>query len=430
MSSQDPISKRIKEMRLQRGLSQAQLAHPELSDSYISLIESGSRKPTPAVLELLASKLGCSVSYLLHGVTAEELEDLELNLRYARLALDNGEVMEARRRYAELLDNPNISQLPTHRQEAEYGMALATEACGDLDEAIAILRRIQDTAGDSLTRERRIAIAIALCRCYRQRGDLTMAVDVAEETMSAMSEQGWTDDLVELGATLLSAYLERGDLLRAHHFSSQLMEAAEKLGSPRAIVAASWNAATAADLSGRGEEAVPLAERALAVQSETGEPRNLARLRVDYAFIRLRTRPHEAAVCREILLRAERELGESAASTVDLADCLLHLAHAEITLGRAEEAVDYATRALSLLDDTTPDLRADVHLMRGHAYLLLQRRTEALTEINEAEKLLNRLPSSRITAENWMAAAALLEELAEPERSILAYQRAMECGGL
>jgi tetratricopeptide (TPR) repeat protein len=302
-------------------------------------------------------------------------------------------------------------------------MALATEACGDLDEAIAILRRIQDTAGDSLTRERRIAIAIALCRCYRQRGDLTMAVDVAEETMSAMSEQGWTDDLVELGATLLSAYLERGDLLRAHHFSSQLMEAAEKLGSPRAIVAASWNAATAADLSGRGEEAVPLAERALAVQSETGEPRNLARLRVDYAFIRLRTRPHEAAVCREILLRAERELGESAASTVDLADCLLHLAHAEITLGRAEEAVDYATRALSLLDDTTPDLRADVHLMRGHAYLLLQRRTEAL-------KLLNRLPSSRITAENWMAAAALLEELAEPERSILAYQRAMECGGL
>ncbi|PZG48138.1 transcriptional regulator, partial [Spongiactinospora gelatinilytica] len=52
-------------------MSQAQLAHPELSDSYVSLIESGKRTPTPAVLELLAGKLDCSLSYLVNGVTAE-----------------------------------------------------------------------------------------------------------------------------------------------------------------------------------------------------------------------------------------------------------------------------------------------------------------------------------------------------------------------
>lgn len=95
MSSQDLVGQRIKTVRRQRGLSQAQLAHPELSDSYVSLIESGKRTPTPAVLELLAAKLECSLTYLLNGVTAEQLEELELGLRFARMALENGEVEEA-----------------------------------------------------------------------------------------------------------------------------------------------------------------------------------------------------------------------------------------------------------------------------------------------------------------------------------------------
>jgi transcriptional regulator with XRE-family HTH domain len=59
VTSQGLVGERIKAIRRQRGLSQAQLAHPELSDSYVSLIESGKRTPTPAVLELLAQKLDC-----------------------------------------------------------------------------------------------------------------------------------------------------------------------------------------------------------------------------------------------------------------------------------------------------------------------------------------------------------------------------------
>ena len=430
VSSQELISKRIKEIRHQRGLSQAQLAHPELSDSYISLIESGSRTPTPAVLELIATKLGCSVSYLVNGVTAEELEELELRLQYARLALENGEIAEALNRFNELADDPNAKHVEGFHQEVEYGLALATEANGDLDEAINILIRLRNTYADSLTDERRIGSAVALSRCYRQRGDTAAAIEVAEQEIGRMISGGWTDQLIELGATLLSSYYDRGDLLRARQYASELLAAAEELGSPRAIVAANWNAAIAADLAGDGEEAVRRAERALAVQSENGESRNLACLRMDYAQLRLRNRPDEAADCHDQLLRAERELRATSASTLELAGCFYVLAMAEIALGRPELAVDYGRRSIDLNKNTSVELRAETQVVLGQAYLMLGRLDEAATEIKSALEVLVTEPPNRMIARIWLTAAAVLEGIGDQEGSTLAYMRAMECGGL
>ena len=430
MTSPNLICKRIKEVRRERGLSQAQLAHPELSDSYISLIESGSRVPTPAVLELLATKLGCSVSYLLHGVTAEQMEELELALRYARMALENGETEEARQRYSELLDDENLVSLTTLRQDAEFGSALANEACGDLGAAILILVRLREAESDETSTERHIAIILALIRCYAANSQLGLAVEIGEHTMSELIGRGWTEDLVQLGAMLLHIYYERGDLLRAQHFARELMAAAEALGSPRAIVAAHWNAATTAHLAGRGEEAVPLAERALAIQSETGGPRNLARLRANYALLKLRNRPTESADCRDLLLRCEQEFRESAASTIDLALCLQSLARAEINLSHVEKAIEYGHRCLELLEENCPDIRADTLVLLGQANLMLGHEVDAAADVKAAMELLAEEPLSRMTAESWLMVAAVLEGLGDLEGSVTAYGRAMACGGL
>src|SRR5690606_26121502 len=321
VTTSDLVRLRIETVRRQRGLSQAQLAHPELSDSYVSLIESGKRTPTPAVLELLAQKLDCSLSYLINGVTAEQMEDIELSLGYARMALENGEVAEARNRFAELLADNNLTGLTSLRQDTEFGLALATEACGDSDEAIAILQRLQ---GEDVPAERKIEIAIALCRVYRQSNRLTEAVEIGERILCGPNRPAWSDPLVELGATLLAAYLVRGDHLRARQFAAELLDAAETLGTPRALAAANWNAAYrvrgdiqcarpfaaalcdaaeslgpgralaaanwnaafTADHTGHREEALVFAERALALTSETDAPRLLARMRTAYAQLK------------------------------------------------------------------------------------------------------------------------------------------------
>jgi len=427
VTTSDLVGLRIKTMRRQRGLSQAQLAHPELSDSYVSLIESGKRTPTPAVLELLAQKLDCSLSYLLNGVTAEQMQDIELALGYARLALENGEVQEARTRFAELLADPNLAGLTALRQDTEFGLALATEACGDIDEAIAILTRLQ---GEDVSPERQVEIAIALCRAYRMSDRLSEAVAVGESILGGPERPAWSDVLVELGATLLAVYLHSGDLLRARQFAAELLNAADMLGTPRAIVAAYWNAALVAESTGHGEECLGFAERALAIQVENGQPRNIARLRMAYAAMMLRARPSAVSEARELLLRAREELAQTSASTVDRANCEVELARAAIIAGDLAEAAERDMAAQSLLTGKARSLEAESHLLVSRAYGGLGQTERAEGELRAVRDWLEPLPNSRRVASTWYAAAETAELLGDEDASVEAYQRALACAGL
>ncbi|WP_327044922.1 helix-turn-helix domain-containing protein [Microbispora sp. NBC_01189] len=430
MAAQDLVGQRIKAIRRQRGLSQAQLAHPELSDSYVSLIESGKRTPTPAVLELLAQKLDCSLTYLVNGVTAEQMEDLEVGLSFARMALENGEVAEARRRYAELLADGNLLGLPSLRVEARYGYALASEACGEVAEAISMLEELGGSETEVMTQERKIAVALALCRCHRERGDFSAAVKVGEHALETMARSAWTDALVELGATLLSVYLARGDMLRARHFAAELLAAAETLGSPRAAVASSWNAALVAEQTGRGEEALALIERALAIQSETGEARNLARLRQAYANMLLRLHPEESEKARDLLLRAQREMEAAATSTFDRAFGALALAWAEIVLHYPEQAVEYAEAAVDLVRGTSGWLETRAALLLSQARFLLHQDDEAASELDTVSDWLESALPTRKTAEDWMTIGEMRRRIGDDRQSVAAYQRALACAGL
>ncbi|MFF0767479.1 helix-turn-helix domain-containing protein [Nonomuraea wenchangensis] len=427
VTTSDLVGLRIKTVRRQRGLSQAQLAHPELSDSYVSLIESGKRTPTPAVLELLAQKLDCSLSYLINGVTAEQMEDIELALGYARLALENGEVNEARNRFAELLANNNLTGLTTLRQEAEFGLALATEACGDLAEATSILLRLQES---ELPADRRVEVAMVLCRVYRESEQLTKAVEVGERMLLGSTRQPWADGLVELGATLLAAYIERGDLLRARQFAAELLNAADALGTPRAIVAANWNASSAAYLTGHLEEALSLAERALAVQLEHGSPRNVARMRAAFLRKRLTARPAEAAAVREALRATLDEFEQTSTSTFDRCHLNLDLAMAEYLCGDYAAAAEHAKVGRDLLPEFGHALGAEAGLLLGRVHGAVGHSAEAAEHVASVRDWLTPLPDSRRSASTWYATAFTMEELGDEEGAVDAYQRALACVGL
>ncbi|XVQ88601.1 helix-turn-helix domain-containing protein [Microbispora siamensis] len=430
MAAQDLVGQRIKAIRRQRGLSQAQLAHPELSDSYVSLIESGKRTPTPAVLELLAQKLDCSLTYLVNGVTAEQMEDLEVGLSFARMALENGEVAEARRRYAELLADNNLLGLTALRVEARYGYALALEACGELGEAISVLNELNGSETEAMPQGRKIAVALALCRCHRERGDFSAAVQVGEQALATFARSGWNDELVELGATLLTAYMVRGDLLRAGHFANELLAAAETLGTPRATVASCWNTAQVVEKTGHGEEGIALLERALAYQSENGEPRNLARVRTAYAAMMLRVRPEEAEKARELLLRAQRELEASASSTFDRARCSSVLAWAELVLDRPEKAVEHLRDAMTHLQNTKSGLLPAANVLLSQAYFLLHQDGDATAALDLVTGWLEDAPQTLKAAEDWMNVAEMRRRIGDDEQSVAAYQRALACAGL
>lgn len=68
MTVSEALGDRLRQLRKEAGLTQDRLARrAHVNDSYISLIETGRRVPSPEVTAALAAELGCTVEYLLYG---------------------------------------------------------------------------------------------------------------------------------------------------------------------------------------------------------------------------------------------------------------------------------------------------------------------------------------------------------------------------
>ncbi|MBO2446281.1 tetratricopeptide repeat protein [Actinomadura barringtoniae] len=434
----ETLGQRIRALRIRQGVSQAQLAFPELSDSYISLIESDKRVPAPSVIELLAAKLSCSPTYLVSGVSEDVVDELRVTLDYAEIALQNGAAAEARARFADVLANADAVALPDMLHQARWGHALALEAAGELEEAIAGLRDLTAEASADGDLDHWSKVHVALSRCLRERGDISASVQVAEEALRHLIAIGAdsTDAAVHLGAALLAAFIERGDLVRARQLADQLIERSERIGSPRARMAAYWEAAYVAEVRGEYEEGVTLAERALALAGEEAvgpatDPRNVHRLRIAYAGLLLRARPDQASQARELLGRVRDEINTSAAGEIDVAWCLTELARAETAVGRPGEAVDLAEAALDLLGDSPRRATASALTVLGEACVRLGRRDRAVDVLTRAATHLEDMESTREAAQAWFDLAELLAETgAAEEPRLAAYRRALTCAGV
>src|SRR4051795_4234274 len=86
----ETIGQRLKRLRLDRGLSQRELAAPGVSYAYISRIEAGTRQPSVKALRRLASNLGVSADYLETGSHLDPGDDRELRLSDLELAMRLG----------------------------------------------------------------------------------------------------------------------------------------------------------------------------------------------------------------------------------------------------------------------------------------------------------------------------------------------------
>src|SRR5215213_2791029 len=91
------LGRRVRAARVSRGLTQTALGHPEASAAYVSRIESGQRRPGAELLHTFATRLGVPVERLLESTVTLDPDEVGLQLNYAELALESGEVEEAER---------------------------------------------------------------------------------------------------------------------------------------------------------------------------------------------------------------------------------------------------------------------------------------------------------------------------------------------
>ena len=421
------LGTRIRNARLAKGLTQAELAGPDASTAYISRIEAGHRRPDGRLLERIVSRLDTTLDELLHGVDPHQKAEATLKLDYAELALAGGEADVALTRTAEVLELTENGVLPELGARASYLRALAFEAAGKIDDAILALEDLSD--GDGPTQ---LTAAIALSRCYRETGDLARAIDTGERAMRRLEEYqlDGSDEAVQLAVTIAAAHFERGDVTYAVRLCRRAIERAERLDSPKAKASAYWNASVMESDKGAVDTAVALAQKALALLELGNDTRNLARLRSQLGVSQLRLDPPAIEDARANLEQAAKELAWSSASPTDSARNDIALARARYLAGDLVDAGARATQILESFRDSVPMVAADAMILSGQVAADEGDVARAQTAYREAILALTGIGADRTAAQLWFELGGLLEEVGAGDEALDAYRRAAASTGL
>ncbi|MEU6720691.1 hypothetical protein ABZ897_55340 [Nonomuraea sp. NPDC046802] len=413
------------------------LADLGLSGNSLLLLLDGAAPLRPRLVKRLAQMLSCSPDVLLQGLSGKQAETIRQNLEFADTALAQGRADDARIRYRRIVEDPKLGARPDLWQRAEVGLALAEEAVGDLPNAIDRLRHVlQDVAPldtplppmafeDREEIRHRVMIAMALCRCLREAGDITASIQVGECAFEREILGGWNNHCVELGATLLAAYIERGELGPCEALADQLLEQAAQLGTPRAMRAAAWNGATVASMTGDVDRVLALGEQALAANAQLDDPRSTGRLRARLATNLLRNTPSAYPQSRQMLVQAIEEMESSSASAVDQAYAELELARVDLLAGHPAEAARKA-KEISDRHPSAENLVADALLLLSQAQRALDQPLAAAATLTAASGRLKRLAAPGRAVSALASGAAELEKRGEMAASVAAYQQALD----
>jgi transcriptional regulator with XRE-family HTH domain len=421
------LGSRIRQLRQRLGMSQVELAGNDLSPSYISLLEAGKRSPTPQVLTRLARRLQCEPAYLLTCVEQDRREDLSLELRYAQLSLASGEAAEAQGRFRAVAERASGQELADLRAQAEWGEARALEAQGRLEAALSAYEKLRESAHQSRGQVSWLEVVVALCRCYKELGDISRGVELGEAALAELQSLHIVPAPagIELISTLVGLYYERGDLHRAAYLAETAIEQAEAMGDRQARGAAYWNASIVAHEGGRTGDALMLAERALALYAEGENERALAKLRGVYAALLLRAEPPQPARARPMLESGIEQLTEQGQS-VDAAYLETELARAHLQLGDSTAAVSHAEQALALLGSEHRLESARALIVLAAARIKQGQRDAATEAYERAAVWLEASEALRQAAFAWAELAEVFEALKDERRALWAYRQSVK----
>ncbi|MBT3152676.1 helix-turn-helix transcriptional regulator [Streptomyces sp. CHD11] len=385
---QGTIGRRVQRLRVQRGMTQKQLAEPVYTPAYISTLEAGRVRPSDDALRHLADRLGVEFDELATGRPARLVTELRLRLTEAQRTLAVGEAGAAVEQYTGLLTEAETHALAEEQAAALLGLGECALETGELAEGREYFERAEARLGDAPLTARVPALRGRAVAHYLA-GELRYAVYLLESALDELNRGGLHDPdaLLLLYASVIGPYMDMGAHARAAQAAEFALALAPQSGDPALVARMHRSVARTLLAEGRLAEA----DASLAKAAEL------------YRGLRLRT---ELANCHWMrgyvyaqngeLERAETEMREalrmlsatraalySSQLTVELADVLhrrgrsdeaavllrgvagglssergaVHAAAAHRLLGiiaedarRPEEAEEHYVRAMSLLE--------------------------------------------------------------------------------
>lgn len=361
------LGRRIKNLRMQRGLSQDALAEPEYSAAYISQIEHGKRRASDSALSHLASRLGVTLEQMVSGRDPEDDLRMEIAAQQAVAAIHEGRVQEALASLEETLADALSVRHARVVKLAEAAIGLALFRLGRVDEALAAYERVLSRGG---TAETRTSAMAGKARCLLAKGEAREAVFLLEGHLAELDRVDPPDPgcLVEIYAALIPVYFETGMITRAMEVASRGWELAPNV--PDADQRACLYINRAMLLASRGEGREALSSLALAedIYRHLGWYAEAVKVSLARSYVLSEEGRFAEA---EVLVRAAlAEAGETV-SEVSRIRALGNLAHMRRVQGFPGEGLAFAEEGLRVAGDGFEGAVGEVYRELGSCALEL-----------------------------------------------------------
>ncbi|MBO0780626.1 MAG: helix-turn-helix transcriptional regulator, partial [Ktedonobacteraceae bacterium] len=235
------VGKNIHEVRTKLGMTQAQLASPEFSISYISAIERGKIRPSLKALSVLARRLDVPLTFLLEGSpsgadvaravgyspsdTGPD-QRVEVDLLQASVLVQQGSYAQAEELLApiqpERVTTDQVYQLYLLRGQVHLGVGEYQEAVVDLRSAVSQGEALNDSEYTERARN-------LLGKSYYLLYNYTLALENHLKCHSAIEQAQISDPvfLLEVYGNLANDYFRLGDLEKSisfYHLALQTLE--------------------------------------------------------------------------------------------------------------------------------------------------------------------------------------------------------------
>lgn len=431
------VGSNIREVRTKLGMTQAQLAAPEFSISYISAIERGKIRPSLKALSILARRLDVPLTFLLEGSPAGAAEaravgyspadagpdqKVDVELLQAGVLVQQGAYKDAE----QLLAPIQAERITTDQAYKLYYLRGAVHlAAGEFQEAVVDLRSAV-TQGEGLNDAEYIERARnSLGKAYFSLYNYTLAMENHFKCNAAI-ENGQINDpffSLDVFSNLANDYFRLGDLEKAISYYHRALDLLNGMGQDSKSFAKKYMDVSQHYKSvGKLTLARDYAMQSLAIYEMRQEQRLVGLTHQQLGKTLEKQGELKAAEAEyHRAIEIERSLHDEVAAS----QCLTSLAELLLRGERADEAEQAAQEAL-----TFAQAGSDTQT-QGQALIALAQIRHKQGKYQESDQLfgqaLNLLETSQsheVAASAYFRYANLLEERGDVQRSLTAIKQA------
>ena len=409
---------RLKKYREDAGLTQSELAEGISAASYISLLESGKRKPTPDLILKFATRLKIPPIDL---AIEEEDRESAWSLNVAQVAFSSG-------------------NLEIAKERAEQLLAISAEVTSATLGASVILLQIMARKGNFegildeleqlfienplISRELRSRIGNEIINVCFRSGNFGLGALRGEEMFREFGALWPETEIVELLCLVASCHYHRGDTQRAYEVVARALALAEICKSPKAIVQSQWQSSMLAE--SRGDLSLALShiktamhwtklaelDQVLPILNDNAAKIMLALPNPDLKYI------HNLAESAYLDLASQNNPGHAAYACVTLSEV-------EIRLGNYEGALSYLRKGQRELPATIAGPKVKFMILESKVLFLQSEVKESELALAKTVSYMEKLPPSNDMALYWGEVASLYVEMGLPDQAIFSYQKAL-----